>query len=127
MLHQVLALSALWNADLNFATALGAERVAEQLAFLELMRHQHQPRRRLVVIELRHEGAEHFGRSERAIGFREIGAVAPVLSGAEEEHLDAIVAAGLMQREYVGFFDVARIDALMRLDRRERREAVAID
>src|SRR5471032_2294895 len=117
MLHQVLALSALWNADLNFATALGAERVAEQLAFLEFMRHQHQPRRRLVVVELRHEGAEYFGSAQRAIGLREIGAIAPVLSGAKEEHLHAIVAAGLMQREHVGLFDVARIDALMRRDR----------
>src|SRR5471032_1393611 len=116
MLHKIPALAALGNNDLDLAAALGAERLGEQVALLEFVRHQHQPRRRLVVVELRHERAEHLGRAEGAISFREISAVAPILSGAEKEHLDAIVAAGLMQREYVGFLYGAWIDALMRRD-----------
>src|SRR3954468_10495876 len=84
-------------------------------------------RRRLVIIELREERAQHLARLERAVGTREVGAVAPILPGTEEKHLHARVAALLMNGEHVGFIDAARIDALMRLHRRERRKAVAID
>ena len=127
MHHQFLALAALRHADFDFTAAFAGEGFREQRAFLEFVRHQHQPRRRLVIVELRHECAQDFSRAERAIGFREIGAVAPVLPGAKEKHLDAIIAAGLMQCEHVGFLDIARIDALMRRNRRERRQPVAID
>src|SRR6185436_10164048 len=51
----------------------------------------------------------------------------PVLAGAEEKHLDARIAALLMHREYIRLIHAARIDALVRLHRRERRKAVAID
>ena len=91
------------------------------------MRHQHQPRRRLIVVELRQECAQYFARVERAVGFGEIGAVAPVLPGAEEEDLDAAVAAGLMHGEDVGFLEGARIDALVRGNGGERGETIAID
>ena len=64
---------------------------------------------------------------KRAVGLREIGAVAPVLAGAEEEHLHAEEAAVLVHGEHVGLLDAARVDALLRLHRRERGEAVAID
>src|ERR1019366_7164015 len=63
---------------------------------------------------------------ECAVSLGEIGAVAPVLPGAEEEHLDAGVAAGLVHGEHVGFLERARIDALMRCDRRQRGNSVAI-
>ena len=86
-----------------------------------------QPRARLVVVELREERAQHLARPERAVGLGEIGAVAPVLAGAEEEHLDADEAAVLMHGEHVGLLDAARIDALLRLHRRERGEPVAVD
>src|SRR5262249_50120617 len=43
------------------------------------------------------------------------------------EYLHAAKAAGLMHREHVGLLDTVRIDALMRLHRRERGEAVAVD
>src|SRR5262249_28794742 len=88
---------------------------------------QDQPRSRLVVVELRQEGAEHLTRTERAVGLREIGAVAPVLPGAEEEHLHAEEAALLMHGEHVRLLNAARIDALMRLHGRERGKAVAVD
>ena len=100
---------------------------ASSVALRQILGYQHQTRAGLVVVELRDEGIEHLVGRERAIGLREIGAVAPVLPGAEEEHLHAIVAAGLMDREHVGILDAAQIDALLRLDRRQRREAVAID
>ena len=71
-------------------------------------------RARLVVVELREERAQHLARLERAVGLGEIGAVAPVLSGAEEEHLDAAEAALLMDGEHVGLLGAARVDALRR-------------
>ena len=88
-------------------------------------REEHATRTRLVVVELREERAEHLGRRQGAVGLGKIGAVAPVLAGAEEEHLDAGEAALLMGGEHVGLGDAARIDSLMGLDRREGREAVA--
>jgi hypothetical protein len=91
------------------------------------VRQQDELRRRLVVVELREEGAQHFFRRERLLRAREIGAVAPVLPGAEEEHLDTGVAALLVDREHVGLFHCARIDALLRLDRRQCGEAVAVE
>ena len=70
---------------------------------------------------------EDFARRGGAVGLGKIGAVAPVLPGAEEERLDAGKAALLVERENVGLLHGARIDALVRLDRRERGKAVAID
>ena len=103
------------------------KRLGKQRAFLDLVRDEDAARTRLVVIELRKKRAQHLAGGERAIGFGEIGAIAPVLPGAEEEHLDAAEAAGLMHGEHVGLLDAARIDALMRLHRRERGEPVAVD
>src|SRR5262245_49033939 len=91
------------------------------------MREEDTARRWLVVVELREKRAEHLTRLERAVGAWKIGAVPPVLAGAEEEHLDAGISGLLMHGEDVRLFDTARIDALARLDRRERREPVAID
>ncbi len=42
-------------------------------------------------------------------------------------NLHAVEAAGLMHGEHVGLLDPARIDALMRLHRRERGQTVAVD
>src|SRR5262249_43404296 len=71
--------------------------------------------------------AEHLAGRKRAVGLGEIRAIAPVLAGAEKEHLHAVEAAGLMHGEYVGLLDAVRIDALMRLHRRERGQTVAVD
>ena len=57
----------------------------------------------LVVIELGEERAEDFGLGEALVGAREIGAIAPVLTRAEEENLDAGVAGLLGDGEKVGF------------------------
>ena len=106
---------------------LVASASASSAAVLDLVRDQDQARRRLVVVELRQERRQHFARPERAVGLGKIGAVAPVLPGAEEEHLDAGEAALLVHGKDVGLLDAARIDALVRLDRRQRRQTVAID
>jgi hypothetical protein len=82
---------------------------------------------RLVVVELRQERSPAPRRLDRRVGLGEIGAVAPVLAGAEEEHLDAVLSAFLMDREDVRFLDRLRVDALMALDMRQCGEAVAID
>ncbi len=92
-----------------------------------VVRQQDQLRRRLVVVELRQERGQHLLRRERFLRARKIGAVAPVLSGAEEEHLDAGIAALLMDGEHIRLLHAARIDALLRLDRGQCREAVAIE
>jgi hypothetical protein len=81
----------------------------------------------LVVVELREERAQHLVRAERAVGLGEVRAVAPVLAGAEEKHLDAVKSALLMDGEHVGLFHSARVDALCRLHGRERSEPIAID
>ena len=88
---------------------------------------QDQARTRLVVIELGEERGQNLGGRQRFVGPRKIGTVAPVLPGAEEEHLDAGEAALLMQGKDVRLLDAARIDPLVRLNRRERGQAVAVD
>ena len=111
---------------LTCAAGALAERRFEQRPLLEIVREQDQLRRRLVVVELGEEGAEHRAGLEPLVGAREIGAVAPVLAGAEEEHLDAGLAAVLMDGEDIRLFEGLRVDALMALDVGERGEPVAI-
>jgi hypothetical protein len=87
---------------------------------------QHEPRHGLVVVELGDEAFKHLLDAERAVGPRKIRAVAPVLPGAEEEHLDAGLPALLVGSEYVGLLDVFGIDGLVCGDVREGPQAVAI-
>src|ERR1700736_611135 len=101
MLDQILLLAALRHHHLDPAPALDAERLGDQRAVGYVVGEEHAARAWLVVVELGDERAEHVLRSERTVGAGEIRAVAPVLAGAEEEHLDAGEAALLMQREHV--------------------------
>src|SRR5262249_33177266 len=127
VIDELLLFAAARVEDLDLVAALGGQRLRQQRLLLDRVRDQDQPRSRLVVVELRQEGAEHLTRTERAVGLREIGAVAPVLPGAAEEHLHAEEAALLMHGEHVRLLNAARIDALMRLHGRERGKAVAVD
>src|SRR5262249_56789369 len=77
--------------------------------------------------EWRTERASHLAAGKRATGFRKIGAIAPVLPGAEEEHPHAAEPAGLMHGDHVRLLAPAGIDSLMRLHRREGGETVAVD
>ena len=127
MLDEVLLLAALRNGDLDPRAVLLGERLGEQLVLLDVVAEQDQLRHRLVVVELCQERAEHGGAVEALVGAREIGAVAPVLPGAEEEDLDDRLAALLVAGEEIGLLEGPRIDALRALDMGEGREAVAID
>src|ERR1700688_915705 len=98
--------------------AFGSQRLCQQRSILDLIRNEHEPRRRLVIVELGEERGEHLARGQGTIGLGKITAIAPVLPGAEEEYLDAGKAALLMDGEDIGLLDAARVDALMRLDRR---------
>jgi hypothetical protein len=59
---------------------------------------------------LREKGVEHVRCRQRAVGARIIGGVAPVLEGAEEEHLDAELPGLFDDGEDIGFLDMARVD-----------------
>ena len=120
-----MRLAALRNADLHFVGALDRQRLRQQVALGDLVREQDAAWARLVVVELREEFPEHLRRAQRPIRPREVRAVTPVLSGAEKEHLDAGESAVLIGRKHIGLIDAAQVDALLRLDRRQRRETIA--
>ena len=127
VLDQVALFAPLRHRDLNAMSGALAERRREKLALLEIVRDEDQPRHRLVVIELREKGLQHGRRVEALVGLWKVGAVPPILSGAEEEYLDRGETAVLVDREDVGLLDAVRIDALMRLDVGERGEPVAVE
>src|SRR6202023_2657602 len=112
--------------DLDPEARLDRQRIGHQPAFLDFVRQQDEFWRRLVVVELRQERGQHLLGGERSLRARKIRAVAPVLPGAKEEHLDAGISALLMDGEYVGLLDRAWINALLRLNRRQRGETVAV-
>ena len=66
-----------------------------------VMAQQHEPRGRALEVELRQKGVEHLLRSERRVGAWKVGAIAPVLISAEEEHLDAKLTRLFGDREHV--------------------------
>ena len=99
--------------SLDAAPGLGRQRLGEQLLLIDGDGQQQRARHRLVVVELGEEGAQHLARLQRRIGLREICAVAPVLAGAEEEHLDAGLPTFLVDGEDVGLVDGLRCDMAM--------------
>ncbi len=103
----------------------GAQHLAQGLGARNRVAQQHEARGRPVEVELRQKGVEHLLAGESPVGAGKIGAVAPVLVGAEEERLDAELPRLLADREHVRFGDRARIDALLALDRRQRADPVA--
>src|SRR5437763_9429764 len=127
MLHELSLLAALRHAQLDLVGALDAQGLLQQRRLFDLLRKEDAARARLVVIELCKERAKHFTCSQGAIRLRKIGAIAPILSGAEEENFDAGEAARLVDCKHVGVLDTARIDALVRLYSGERGKAVAVD
>ena len=89
------------------------------------MARQNELRQRFVVVELRDETFEHRARVQAPIRLRIIRAIAPVLPGAEEEHLDARLSALLVRGKHVRLFDTVRIDHLIGGDVRQRPQPVA--
>src|SRR5262249_24919636 len=127
MLDQIFLLATLRYDHFDLVAGLGGERFRQELAVVDLVRDQNQPRTGLVVVELREKGRQELAGRDRAVGFRKIRAVAPVLPGAEKKDFDAGETALLMQRENIGLLHTARVDALMRLNGRERGKTVAVD
>ena len=125
MRHELALLAALRGFDPDLVAGAQRQRVGKQSPPGDLMGEQHELRRRLVVIELGNEGFEHLFHREALVGTGKVGAVAPIVAGAEEEHLDRGLPRLLMGGEHVGLLHGLRVDALMRLDVAERGQPVA--
>ncbi len=104
----VLFFAALRRADFDLAVELKRQRFLQQFAIARLGADQDQLGRFAVLVKLRDEGGEDIGRGFLGIVAWKIGAVAPVLAGAEEKHLHAGLPAFLMQGEHVGFGEAWR-------------------
>ena len=122
---QILLLAALRRADGDAMPDARAQDLGQGFGARNIVAQEHETRRGPVEIELRQERVEHLLARQSPVGARKIGAVAPVLIGAEEEHFDAELPRLLGDREHVGFGDRAGIDALLALDRGQRADAVA--
>ncbi|QTK78991.1 hypothetical protein AT6N2_C1210 [Agrobacterium tumefaciens] len=127
MVGNVLFLAALGHIDRHLVPGLFAEGSRQEFLFFDRLRQQDLLRHRFVIVELRQKRVEDFRAGQGGIGLRKIGAVAPVLAGAEKEHLNAGDTAFVMNGEDIRFFDTSGIDALMALDMRKGSQAVAID
>ncbi len=125
MVDQLTLLAALWHGDFDLLVVAFAPGRLEQRPALDLMRKQHEARRRTFVVELSEKGLQHFAGAEAPVGLRRVGTVAPVLIRAEEEHFDQELARLFEHGEDVGFLRDLGVDALRALDRGERRDAVA--
>src|SRR5690606_11137702 len=111
--------------DIDPAPGAGGQRFFHHLRLGEGMAEKDEPRRGAVFVELADKGFEHFGIRQAGIGTRPVGVAAPVLVSAEEEDLDAELAAFMVDREDVGFLDIARGGIALRLDQRKGGEAIA--
>ena len=115
------------HADGDLAAGANGEGFGEQAAARHVMAEKDHAGRGTILIELGEEGIEHLIERQFLVMAGEIGAVAPVLSGAEEEDLHAGLAAFRPGREDIRLRHSLRVDALMGLDLREGADAVAID
>ncbi len=126
VLDELALVAALRRGQLHLAAGAHRQRFLHQRGVGHLLAQQHQLRRRLVVVELADESSQHFLAGRGLVVAREIGAVAPVLAAAEEEHLDAGLSGLARGRDHVGLVDVLHVDVLPRLDVGEGPDAVAI-
>ena len=125
VVDEVALFAALRDLDIDAAAEPRGQRFLEHGAVGRLVAEQHELGRLPVLVELAHEGFEHFGVGEARIGLGAIGVVAPVLVGAEEEDLDAELAGLVRDGEDVGLLDAARDHVALALHQRERAEPVA--
>src|SRR5215468_10446748 len=125
MLNKVAPLATHRLADLDLASCAQRQGFGEQPATCDVVRQEHELWRRLIIVELGHERLEHLLNRKTLVGAREVGAIAPVIAGAEDEHLDAGLPRLLVRGEDIRLFDAVRVDALARLDVRERGQAIA--
>ncbi len=127
VVDQVLLFAALWNRHLDLPVHTFAQRFGEKGTFGKIMGEQDLPGGRFVVVELGKETFQDRSLFQRFVGLGEIGPVAPVLAGPEEEHLHAGLPAFLMDGEDVRLLHVVGIDALMGLDVRQGGQSVPVD
>ncbi len=127
MFDQIEFFPALRCGDKNLVIRLQGKRFAQQCFIFNLVRKQELARAGLVIIKLRDERRENFVRRHAFVCPRKIGPVAPVLPGAEKEHLDAGHAVLLRDSKDIGFINTARIDALVSLNHGKRRYPVTVN
>ncbi len=125
MLDQLALLAALRRGDLDAMAGAGGQRLFQKLALGDVVAEQDQARAGLVLVELGQKRLQHLARLQGAVGAGIERVVAPVLAGAEEEHLHAGRPAFLMDGEDVRLLHRARVDPLSALHGGERGEAVA--
>ena len=123
--HHLALLAALRCQHLDAPLGLQAQRLLEQRALRNVVAQEQLLGRIAVVVELRQERVEHLDHFDAFVVLRKIRTVAPILSRAEEEHLDAGLSAFLMRGEKISLVDRVRIDTLIELDMRERANAIA--
>ena len=125
LVERVLLVAALGLADLDLVLGDEGQRAFQQLALGDVVAGQDQLGRLARLVELADEGREH-GRGVDILGVRrEISAITEILPGAQEDHLDAELAAFLVDGEDVGLVDRGQADRLVRLDMGQRANAVA--
>ncbi len=125
VLHQLGLFAALGDHDLDLASGLFGQRICHQIIIVEAMRQDQHPRRFAVGIELADKGLHHLGRVLVPADARVIVVVAPVLVGADEEHLHAGLPAISVQRDHVRLGHALRVDALGGLHLGQRLDPVA--
>ena len=123
----VLLVSALGRADLHLLPGAEGQGAFEQFALVDVVAGQDELWRRPGFVELAHEGREDGRRIELLGVAGKIGAVAEILSCAQEVDLDADLAGIGVGREDVGLVDRGQADRLVRLDLCQRTDAIAQD
>ena len=112
--------------DGHLPVGLQGQGLGQQLVFGRQQVDQQRARRRLVVVELADEGGQHVTQRFGLVVTGEVGAVAPVLAGPVEEHLDRRVAGLLGGGDHVGIAQPGGVHALMVLDMGQRLQPVAV-
>ena len=98
-----------WGVEIStLCPARKRQRFGQQLAAGQFFGGQDQLGRGAFVIELADKALQHLRQRQVAGVARKIGPVAPVLAGAEEEHLDAGMAAFAIGGEQIGFLEGGR-------------------
>ena len=102
-----------------------AQGLGQKRAFPRLFAQQDERGRRARVVELGQKRGEQLAILDIRRVAREERPVAPVLPGAEEEHLNAGLRAFPVQREHIGLGEAGRVDALARVNLAHGADAVA--
>ena len=115
------------QAEPHLAPRPKGQRLGDQRLVGDPVAQQDQRRRRMRGVELPQERLQHLGGFEVRGMAWEVGAVAEVLAGPEEEHLDAALPRLAIGGDDVGLAEARDVDVLARLDLRQRLDAVAVN